>query len=667
MTQRESPPLNSVASETSIGRNKTGRRSDSRRRSPTLHVYGTKVGRDQFAHLRAIAEGVSVEVAALNYLAIDHVASAVTAHREVVERVRAVARRRGDSRWRLIGLNLDGSTLAGAPKLPTLAAWAEEKGIEDWAQVEQLALFAEAFPESEQPIEPSARRRMSRNARLRQRRLELLRELELLAADVATPSDLLEGWLPPALADSWRRAGVLTLGELKRLIDRGGRWWGSVPGVGPIKARRLSQHVRATLGATPASEGWKLATVPTRLAELSGARGANRALSAGHAGTDARDDGQAVRAWISARAGSPLTAVRYQREAERFILWCVMERGKAMSDATAEDCRAYMDFLQHVPETWISRRRVDRMQPGWAPFKGQLSTASRTVAIAALHSLFEWLTHAGYLVGNPWVLVNRKLGDAPGSSAGIIVGDVTSRAFTPAAWRVLREYLDAAPGTSDTAMASSDRLRWLLTFVECTGLRSAELLRATRLHLVEHGAGWVLQVHGKGRKNRSVPVPTVAVKATRAYFETRGLDFDAVPGSMPLLAALDDPEKPISYRALHETFTRFVRRAMRWGSLPVAEKLRAEKASAHWLRHTHATRAAERDVPPDVLQENLGQADPRTTARYYRAQIERRQDELERAFSEAVAGGATRVSPKGTRTRRRAQGTRAQAELELPS
>lgn len=44
------------------------------------------------------------------------------------------------------------------------------------------------------------------------------------------------------------------------------------------------------------------------------------------------------------------------------------------------------------------------------------------------------------------------------------------------------------------------------------------------------------------------------------------------------------------------------------------------------------TRAAERNVPADVLQENLGQSDPRTTARYYRAQLQRRQNEIEKAF-----------------------------------
>ena len=50
-----------------------------------------------------------------------------------------------------------------------------------------------------------------------------------------------------------------------------------------------------------------------------------------------------------------------------------------------------------------------------------------------------------------------------------------------------------------------------------------------------------------------------------------------------------------------------------------------------------ATRAAERGVPADILQENLGQGDPRTTARYFRAQIERRQGAMEKVFGEQVA------------------------------
>jgi site-specific recombinase XerD len=92
------------------------------------------------------------------------------------------------------------------------------------------------------------------------------------------------------------------------------------------------------------------------------------------------------------------------------------------------------------------------------------------------------------------------------------------------------------------------------------------------------------------------------------------------------------PTEGITYSALYQTFTAFVKCAVR--SLPLHERQAAEVASVHWLWHTHATRATERGVPPDALQENLEQSDPRTTAIYYRAQIERRQKAMKKAFGE---------------------------------
>jgi len=61
-------------------------------------------------------------------------------------------------------------------------------------------------------------------------------------------------------------------------------------------------------------------------------------------------------------------------------------------------------------------------------------------------------------------------------------------------------------------------MRWLLTFAQATGLRAAELLRACRADLVRDDEGYSLRVHGKGARNRLVPVPEIAIQATRKYF-----------------------------------------------------------------------------------------------------------------------------------------------------
>lgn len=577
--------------------------------APILHL-----GAHHFAYLRALAEGVGVAEAAQRYLPVDRGREATLFHAALIDRVRALARRRGDSRWRLVGIELQ-DVQAPQANRPDLHSWADAQGWGDWSHDELIALYEERFG----LVDQVQRRRTQRNARLREKRLALLRELEGSSVDQAQPTDLVEGWLSPEVAEQLRRCGTLTLGDLRQRIEVGGCWWAVLKSVGPVKARRLAQHVDLLLG--PASKAtWAMTETSVGHQVLDGRAGTNRAhLSV--AGVDAQNDRDAMRAWISARVGSVHTAKQYEREAERFMLWCLKERGKALSDANAQDCRAYMDFLGAVPADWISRVKAGRFEAGWAPFKGQLSLASQGLAIAALHSLFSWLVAARYLASNPWVLVNRKLGDDPGRNEE----GPTSRAFTPAAWAALHAALDQVePGPS------AARLRWLCLFVEGTGLRANELLSARCSDLRETAEGWLLRVHGKGRRNRTIPVPGSALEATRVYFALRGFALTTAPADAPLMASLLDPLKSVSYSALHETFTRFVRRSL--GALTPEERITAQRASAHWLRHTHATRAAERLVPADVLQENLGQSDPRTTARYYRAQLKRRQAELQRAF-----------------------------------
>ncbi len=65
-----------------------------------------------------------------------------------------------------------------------------------------------------------------------------------------------------------------------------------------------------------------------------------------------------------------------------------------------------------------------------------------------------------------------------------------------------------------------------------------------------------------------------------------------------------------------------------------AQRQTARKASVHWLRHTCGTRALERGAPLEVVQAQLGHADPRTTMRYAKAQLQRLQDGMEKAFGE---------------------------------
>lgn len=580
-------------------------------------MFMQRLGPPQFAYLRAVAEGLPRADAAKRYLAIHHAAEAITAHRLVVEEAQALARRNADSRWRLLGIEItDRTGDAAAAAVPTIAQWAADEGFDDWSEAELTDLYTERFGQGD----PVGRRRQARNTRLRRRRLELIAELARRAQVAPSPHDLLTGWLPAPLAQRLINAGDLTLGDLQRRVAAGGRWYSHLPSYGPTKAARLAGYVRQLLGDPVPARVFALPAAD--VSRLSGRHGRNRVVQAEGAASAivADDDRAAIQAWVAARAGSPLTAKMYEREAERFVLWCVLERGQALSDATAEDCRAYLDFLADVPAHWIGGGRPARWSPTWRPFAKPLTVASQRVAVTILNALFTWLVQARYLVGNPWVLVNRKLGDDRKDD-----DDISSRAFTPLAWAAMLQQLLDEPNTP-----AAHRLRWLCTFVEATGLRAAELIQAQRQHLKPTAKGWLLRVHGKGRRNRTVPVSSAAMEATRRYFGQRGMNFDLVAPQMPLLGSTVDFNQGISYASLYETFTRFVRRVANTQAPEQRQQL--ERGSTHWLRHTHATRAAERGVPADILQENLGQGDPRTTARYFRAQIERRQAAMEVAF-----------------------------------
>lgn len=168
-----------------------------------------------------------------------------------------------------------------------------------------------------------------------------------------------------------------------------------------LAAPATTTTILVTTGAAQLAPLERLA-VP---AELSGTRGANR--GPGFAYVRAAHDLDAVRAYLHRYDERPemQRAYKRERELERLVLWCVAERGVALSSMTVEDCQAYKSFLK-LPAERFTGPPVARASRQWRPFApGGLSPESQRYAVRAIRAALTWLVHVRYLAGNPWQAV----------------------------------------------------------------------------------------------------------------------------------------------------------------------------------------------------------------------------------------------------------------------
>lgn len=134
----------------------------------------------------------------------------------------------------------------------------------------------------------------------------------------------------------------------------------------------------------------------------------------------------------------PTTFTSYRKEAERLLLWSVIELGNPMPSLTHEDLLIYQRFLvdPQPAERWVMKagQKWSRFEPDWRLVAGPLAPTSQRQAIVILNTLFSWLVNAGYLAGNHYLFrdsgsagPNRALRDSSMTSSGRKLKRVLSR------------------------------------------------------------------------------------------------------------------------------------------------------------------------------------------------------------------------------------------------
>lgn len=253
--------------------------------------------------------------------------------------------------------------------------------------------------------------------------------------------------------------------------------------------------------------------------DLSGRLGTNRVGRGGM--LEAGNDLEAVNQWLAARAVNPNTRAQYRKEAERFILWCTLERGLALSSITAKDAALFPRWLEGLGRTdpavwqqlwkepqalWIGPKNAARTSPAWRPYNGPLTATSRKTSLTVIRLLFSFLVKTGYLQYNPFDQVSGKVRLLPGEGAP---RDFADRSLSESQWEDVLEYLDSLPEN-----LASARIRVVLCLGKGLGMRASEIIHAQAGWLVTRRIGdddlLVIEIVGKGDKVRRLPVSSEA-------------------------------------------------------------------------------------------------------------------------------------------------------------
>ncbi len=212
--------------------------------------------------------------------------------------------------------------------------------------------------------------------------------------------------------------------------------------------------------------------------------------------------------------------------------------------------------------------------------------ASQARKLSALRSFFQYAVAEGKIAANP--------------ARGVATpkqGKSLPRFLTMEEAGLLMEMPDGSG-------VWSRRDRAILETFYSTGVRLSELVEMDMEDL-DRSEGLV-RVRGKGRKERIVPIGSVALAALASYR-------DALPRVVPEAAArhvrtpvfVNRSLRRLTSRSVARIVEKYVRRAARLG-----------RVTPHALRHSFATHLLDRGADLRAIQELLGHASLSTTQRY---------------------------------------------------
>ena len=239
--------------------------------------------------------------------------------------------------------------------------------------------------------------------------------------------------------------------------------------------------------------------------------------------------------------------------------------------------RVMRDFLQFYPGITLKSVEITHLALFLKAY-GDHTNSTRNTYKNALSSFFSFATKTGYLPRNPALALDQL------KSPDRMYSKVLSRAQMEQ--MILKE--------------TSIRNQMILKIFYFTGLRVEELCSLKINSFTQNDNGMLMTVIGKGRKVRSLHLPSELAEEIQSYIINLESEF-LFTNQKNTFGVF----QPLS----HSQVFRIVKAAAKKAKLSV-------EPSPHWLRHTSATHAIEAGAPIHVVQRSLGHESISTTGKY---------------------------------------------------
>lgn len=287
------------------------------------------------------------------------------------------------------------------------------------------------------------------------------------------------------------------------------------------------------------------------------------------------------------RAASPRTIAAYRDSFRLLLLFTERHIGKAPTTITLADldARLVLDFLDH-----LERGRHN-------------SARSRNARLAAIRSFLKYAAHhdiSALEVIERTLAVPMKRFDRP------LLGFLS------------RAEMQAILDAPDARSWVGQRDRVLFTMLYNTGARVSEIL-GLRVGDVVLDASPCVHLHGKGRKQRTVPLWRSTAALVRAWRRQLGSATDATP-LLPSRAGTAMTRSNVTQR-----LALCVRSAAE-----CSPQLLNRPISPHTIRHTTAMHLLQSGIDISVIALWLGHESPVTTHMYVEADLSMKEQALKR-------------------------------------